>query len=608
MQLLILLDIFLVSTLMSKHVTPPQPASPVLNPPTSTAQTDARLSTNTSSSAESESNEPSVSNKQAPKSPLDGTNNLTTANSAILEHSAPESRDHSANSSYANSPTTTAGSIYPTLSMNALTEAASAGDASAQFELAKRFHQGIGVSVNYEEAIKWYTQSAEQGHYKAQNNLADMYYNGNGVEKDNVQAANWLKKAANQGSALTQYNLSIMYEAGEGVEQSDALAFSWCLESADQGYADAQYTLGLWYREGQGVNRDSSLAHSWFSKAADQGHAGAQYELGMFYRYGSQDAGIDKDISKAVDLFQKAANQGNAEAQCNLGWLYEQGYETYQDYDKAVYLHRLAADQGNLGSQESLGNMYQMGYGVKQSHEDAVIWFTKAAEQGSRSAQESLAQAYKVGQGVKKDLNRAAYWQMMCNVTYDGDCIEGRFLDLSLSTGLTEFIAQNLNERQEFEKITKLSFTKHSFSDDEIYGICRLIRTNLAITSLNIRSSELISKDNLLMLTEALEDNTQLTEILFNDYSGDSKIKGKIAALVARNVAIAELRSYVQQHSLKLTASFALDPLLIIIDKMIVSYLVSGNSQEDTKNAIDELFASASLYNLEENLNNQMKQ
>ena len=78
--------------------------------------------------------------------------------------------------------------------------------------------------------------------------------------------------------------------------------------------------------------------------------------------------------------------------------------------------------------------------------------------------------------------------------------------------------------------------------------------------------------------------------------------------MLARNVAIAELRSYVQQHSLKLTASFALDPLLIIIDKMIVSYLVSGNSQEDTKNAIDELFASASLYNLEENLNNQMKQ
>lgn len=594
---------------MSNHLTPAQPVSPPLNSPTSTAQTEERLTKNTSTSrSESDANEPRLSNKPASKSLLDATTDLTLANSAILEHSAPESRDHSANSSYANAPTTTAGSIYATLSNTTLTEVASAGDANAQFELGKRFHQGIDVAVNYKESIKWYTLSAEQGNHKAQHNLATMYYNGKGVEKDSVQAANWYKKAANQGSALSQHNLSILYESGDGVEQNDALSFSWCLESANQGYADAQYTLGMWYREGQGVNQDSSLAHSWFSKAADQGHAGAQYELGIFYRYGSIAAGIDKNISKAIALFHEAANQGNAEAQCNLGWLYEQGNEIYQDYDKAVYWHCLAADQGNLGSQESLGNMYQMGYGVKQSHEDAVIWFTKAAEQGSRSAQESLAQAYKVGQGVKKDLNRAVYWQMMCGVDDDGDCIEGWRLDLSLSTGLTEFIAKNLNERQEFEKITKLNFAKHSFSDDEIYGICKLIRTNLAITSLNIRSSESISKDNLLMLIEALEDNTQLTKIVFNDYSGDSKIKDKIAALLARNVAIAELRSYVQKHSLKLTASFALDPLLIIIDKMIVSYLVSGNSQEDTKKAIDELFASASHYNLEENLNNQMKQ
>ncbi len=102
----------LVSTIA---VTPS--ATPLANPhtvnsPTSTAQTDAQLTTTTT---ESDSFEPTLSNKDAPKSPLDATTDSTTANSSILEHSAPASRDQYASASQANAPTTISGSTYSTL-------------------------------------------------------------------------------------------------------------------------------------------------------------------------------------------------------------------------------------------------------------------------------------------------------------------------------------------------------------------------------------------------------------------------------------------------------------------------------------------------------------
>jgi TPR repeat protein len=44
-----------------------------------------------------------------------------------------------------------------------LQQRAQAGDAQAQYQLARRLHQGDGVSPNYVQALKWYTQSAAGG-------------------------------------------------------------------------------------------------------------------------------------------------------------------------------------------------------------------------------------------------------------------------------------------------------------------------------------------------------------------------------------------------------------------------------------------------------------
>jgi hypothetical protein len=71
-------------------------------------------------------------------------------------------------------------------------------------------------------------------------------------------------------------------------------------------------------------------------------------------------------------------------------------------------------------------------------------------------------------------------------------------------------------------------------------------------------------------------------------------------------MAIAKLRKYVLDYPLIHTASFALDPLNIIVDKTIVSYMINGVSKEDTKLAIDELLRLASVYELEVEVKNKV--
>jgi hypothetical protein len=197
---------------------------------------------------------------------------------------------------------------------------------------------------------------------------------------------------------------------------------------------------------------------------------------------------------------------------------------------------------------------------------------------------------------------------MKCNLNEDGDCIEGRFLDVSVSAGLIDFINQNLSKSKEFKKVTKLRYTQNTFSDDEILGICTLIRKNSSIKSLTLIKRDTLSNVHLQLLIDALDANTYLTEFIIDDYYVDDNLKEKIALLLSRNVAIADLRKYVEKYPLIRTASFPLDLLKILIEKTIVSYMVNGISIEETKNAIDQLLNIASYYEIEAEIKNKIRQ
>ncbi len=57
------------------------------------------------------------------------------------------------------------------------------GDVYAQFDMGKRYYEGLGVPVDYAEAEKWFLIAAENGHEKAQAMLELMREKGQVAEE-----------------------------------------------------------------------------------------------------------------------------------------------------------------------------------------------------------------------------------------------------------------------------------------------------------------------------------------------------------------------------------------------------------------------------------------
>jgi hypothetical protein len=100
-------------------------------------------------------------------------------------------------------------------------------DSRGQYGMGLMYDLGTGVSMNFEEAVKWYQLSAEQGNADAQNNLATMYAEGEGVEKDAHKAEKLYERAAQQGNFDAPNNLGTMYLQGLGITRNYIRAYMW---------------------------------------------------------------------------------------------------------------------------------------------------------------------------------------------------------------------------------------------------------------------------------------------------------------------------------------------------------------------------------------------
>lgn len=151
---------------------------------------------------------------------------------------------------------------------------AAAGDAQAQYQLARLYSSGLGVMRDVAQAAEWYRRAAEQGHPGAQYELGWLYANGVGVARDLAQASAWYERAAARGHADAQYQLGLLAlspPAGTSSDTDPVVAARWFAAAAEQGHAEAQYRLGLLYLEGQGVARDPARAERWLLSANRQG-------------------------------------------------------------------------------------------------------------------------------------------------------------------------------------------------------------------------------------------------------------------------------------------------------------------------------------------------
>ena len=81
-----------------------------------------------------------------------------------------------------------------------------------------------------------------------------MYHNGEGVEVNEQEALKWYKKSEN-GNIIAKYNIGSMYYSGHGIDIDYKEAFKWYLSSAEDGYIAAILRISDMYFEGQGEKK-----------------------------------------------------------------------------------------------------------------------------------------------------------------------------------------------------------------------------------------------------------------------------------------------------------------------------------------------------------------
>ncbi|MFL6826337.1 MAG: hypothetical protein ACJ8E2_07725, partial [Bradyrhizobium sp.] len=97
-----------------------------------------------------------------------------------------------------------------------LRSAALKGDPTAAFEVGVRFADGKGVTVNFDEAAKWYDRAAQAGVVPAVFRLGTFYEKGLSVTKDIDIARRYYLQAADRGNAKAMHNLAVLDADGGG--------------------------------------------------------------------------------------------------------------------------------------------------------------------------------------------------------------------------------------------------------------------------------------------------------------------------------------------------------------------------------------------------------
>ena len=146
------------------------------------------------------------------------------------------------------------------------------GQADSQFELGKRYEQGLGVPANSTAAEAWYLKAAESGHVSAQYALALMY------DSTPVVAEQAVEPKFNPVASLSSFNaggagtnLGTTFDLCLDIGEGPIKAIKWYRQAAQQGHTDAQFKLGQVYEQGRGVPQDDMLAYMWFDIASRQG-------------------------------------------------------------------------------------------------------------------------------------------------------------------------------------------------------------------------------------------------------------------------------------------------------------------------------------------------
>ncbi|KAG2208150.1 hypothetical protein INT47_010512 [Mucor saturninus] len=341
--------------------------------------------------------------------------------------------------------------------------AAHRGAQDAQYRLGLIYLCGkVGVNVNYREAFSWFQKASETTAFvpkltwldgaipkdemysrdKAEHYLGKIYLFGLGVAVNPDLALHWFTKSAENENALSQYDLALLYYEEEGSPESRNLSLEWIQKAAHNNHTEAQYIMGIYNYFGRDNAKDDDRARYWFNRAIKtNGHPEAwkciiamdrnqrvEFNNSPFFRHLNQSIASTSDDNESDDesssgisvsassdykteedevsqqnsaqkLLQELkykAEKGDSDAQNKLG---EALRDNQEDTHQSFTWFLKSANNGNARGLYNLGNCFYEGIGVQKSHGDAFDRFQDSAKKHDKDAQFMLGEFYRHGYG-----------------------------------------------------------------------------------------------------------------------------------------------------------------------------------------------------------------
>jgi len=217
-----------------------------------------------------------------------------------------------------------------------LVKAAEAGDANAQSDLGRWYHENLPGSP---DGLSWFKRAAEQGLPKAMHNLGVAAFQAD----DRDLAMAWFRKAVAGGWRNSIVPLGMLLKESGNIDE----AFTTFQHGIQLGCPDSEDALSQLIVDKE-IEAHYELARSQTIRAAEQGSAIAQVRLALIY---NEALGVERDPGKAMSLYLQAAKQGHAGAQLAAGVALHMGFCVKQDRVAAMRFLLASAAQGNDGAE-----------------------------------------------------------------------------------------------------------------------------------------------------------------------------------------------------------------------------------------------------------------
>lgn len=245
---------------------------------------------------------------------------------------------------------------------NLVYAAAMQGHTPAEMRLAECYRDGIGTTIDAQEAINYYHKAAVKGYRDAEHYLVGLtYFSGLNVAIPDYYK--WIESCQSLPNAQADSKKFFIAYCKENRIYNDLFAKNQQTEAvaiyeelARNGHLEAQTRLAICKQRGIGTRQDLKEAASLFQKAADakvksslDGYHStlasyhstlANFHLGQYYE------GRGCDYRKAVQCYTLAAQQNWPRALFLLGLCKEKGRGTPANFPEAFHLYKLAAAQG----------------------------------------------------------------------------------------------------------------------------------------------------------------------------------------------------------------------------------------------------------------------